>query len=245
MEYIAFIVILSLLVGYVMHKVYSLVSRVKGDKKYIDAYQAVYSQKEGSFEQVSEYVKDEKDPIYRNKGYILKLCSELDNHLDYEDTLKEMDLRAIFTRNNRFSKERFLQNSDTYLCLYLAMAKARKASCFDVLNVLCEKINLLPESENTVEYQLAKAIYNSLCEKEDRGFQFLTDLLEGNYTQYTYDKKLIGLYKRFAAATLAYNGELVDEWYPEDLRAFANTGLGVNYMKSLDIYDRFETKEEE
>ncbi len=246
MEYIAFVVILSLLVAYVMSRVYALVKRVKGDKKYIDAYQAVFGKKEGSYEKVCEYVKNETDPEYQNKGYILKLCSELDNHLDYEETLKQMDLRGIFTgKNNRFSKERFLQNTDTYLCLYLAMAKARQASCFDVLNVLCEKTNLLPETVDTVEYQLAKAIYNSLCEKEDRGLQFLNDLLEGNYGQYIYDKKLIGLYKRFAAATLAYNGELMDDYYLEDLRSFADTGLGINYMKSLDIYDRFKPAEEE
>ena len=51
--------------------------------------------------------------------------------------------------------------------------------------------------------------------------------------------------KRFAEATLAYNGELMDDYYLEDLRSFANMGLGINYMKSLDIYDRFAPAGEE
>ena len=246
MEYAAFIVILSLLVGYVMYKVWSLVTKVKKDKKYIDTYQSVFSNEEDSYRKVCTYVEEEKTPEYRNKGLILKLCSELEDHLDPQETLKQLNLREIFTgKNGHFAKDRFLQNSDTYLCLYLAMAKARKTSSFSVLNALCEKINSLPETENTVEYQLSKAIYDSLCEKEDRGLQFMSDLLEGNYSQYTYDKKLIGLYKKFAAATLDYNGELFDDTYQEDLRSFASTGIGVNYLKSLDIYDRYETVGEE
>ena len=246
MEYIAFIVILSLLVGYVIYRVYTLVSEIRRDKEYIDVYQDVYGQKEGSYEKVCNYVKKVKDVTYRNKGLILKVCSELDNGLDCEETLKELSVRDIFlSRNGHFNRERFLRNSDVYLCLYLAMAKARNKSAFTVLNSLCEKINQVPESVETVEYQLSKAIYNALCEKEDRGLQFLNDLLEGNYGQYLYDKKLIGLYKKFGAATLAYTGELIDDTYLSDLNVFAGTGIGINYLKSLDIYDQYQPVKED
>jgi len=246
MEYIAFVVILSLLVGYVICKVYSLVSEVRRDKEYIDVYQDVYGQKEGSYEKVCAYVNNTKDASYRNKGLILKLCSELDNELDCSETLNELSIRDVFLgKKGHFNKELFIRNSDVYLCLYLAMAKARKKSAFTVLNSLCEKINQIPESVESVEYQLAKAIYNALTEKEDRGLQFLNDLLEGNYTQYFYDKKLIGLYKKFGAATLAYNGELIDDTYLADLNSFAATGIGVNYLKSLDIYDQYQPVKED
>lgn len=238
------ILILSLLVGYVMYSVFTLVSRTKHDNEYIDCYQSVFNHKDGSYEKVNSYVEKEQKKDFLNKGLILKLYSELDNEKEYNETLEKINLRDVFSVNGKFSRKQMINNTDVFICLYLAMAKARQLSKFDVLNSLCEKINSIPEFENYVEYQLAKAIYNSLCEKEDGGTKFMSDLLEGNYSDYGYDKKLIGLYKRFAAATLAYNGELVDEYYLDDLHSFADSGIGENYLKSLEIYEKYKPSED-
>ena len=239
MDYYIFAAILVLLVAYVMYRVFSLVSRAKHDKEYIDCYQSVFNQKDGSYEKVCAYVENEKKADFLNKGLILKLCSELDNNIDYKQTLDSINLKDVFSSRGRFSKTQFTNNTDVFVCLFLALAKARKLSKFDVLNSLCEKINSIPELENYIEYQLTRAIYNSLCEKEDGGTKFMNSLLEGSYADYGYDRKLIGLYKRFAASTLAYNGELLDDYYRNDLYSFAHTGLGANYLKSLDIYEKY------
>ena len=100
------------------------------------------------------------------------------------------------------------------------------------------------ELEVRVEFQLAKAICNALREKEDAGVGFLTSLLEGSYTQYAYEKNMIGLYKRFSASTLAYSGEPMEEYYKNDLHSFAATLIGKNYLKELDILDKYPPLEE-
>ena len=153
--------------------------------------------------------------------------------------MKALNLKEIFYTNGKFNPGKLSMNSDVFIWLYMDMAKARQLSRFDVMNSLIKKLDEVPELQNRVEYLLAKAIYNALNENEDGGVEFLNGLLQGNYTELGYDKGLIGLYKRFASSTLAYINEPIDEYYKEDLHAFANTLIGSNYMRDLEIYDKF------
>ncbi|MBP5279076.1 MAG: hypothetical protein J6Z03_01210 [Erysipelotrichaceae bacterium] len=244
---IVFFVALLCLIAYVGYRNFELLRRYRHNKQYIDCYRAMLNNDEDAYEKVNTFIENENSLEYRNKGLILRLFIELGRSLDYRQTLEELDLKEIFYKKGKYSKQLVTLNSDIFIWYYLDMARARRFSRFDVLDKLNDKLFGLNELEVRVEFQLAKAICNALREKEDAGVEFLNGLLEGSYTQYAYEKNLIGLYKRFSASTLAYSGEPMEEYYKNDLHAFAETLIGRNYMSELEIYEKYPPlkKEEE
>ena len=207
MEMIFFVAMFALL-AYVMYRNFTLISRYRHNKEYIECYKEMLQGTDTAYERINAYIENEKAEEFKNKGRILKLYEQMDMNEDLSGTLNDLDLRAIFLKNGK-------------------------------------KIAGLPELENRVEYQLTKAIYNALCEKEDAGVGFLSSLLDGTYAGYEYEKNLIGLFKRFASSTLAYSGEPMEDYYKEDLHSFAATQIGKTYMKDLEIYDKYPPREKE
>lgn len=236
---------MACLLGYVMYRNVVLIGRYRHNKEYIECYKDMLSNVPEAYDRTCRYIENEKSAEYQNKGLVLKLYQQLDRPEDPMETLNKLDLKEIFYKNGKFSKQQLLMNNDVFIWLYLNMAKARKLSKFDVLNGLYDKIMELSLLENRVEFQLAKAIYNALCEKEDAGVEFLSSLLDGGYAGYEYDKNLIGLFKRFAAATLAYSGEPMEDYYKEDLHSFAASQIGKNYLNDLEIYEKYLPKQVE
>lgn len=233
---------------YISYKNIRLLKRVNHNKEYVECYKQILNDTYGSYERVSTYVKEENSAEFANKGRILKLYVELCNHLEYEETLEQLKMEEIFYQKQKLQSEKVAMNSDVFIWIFIVMAKAREISKFDVLHRLKEKLEQLPEMEEYLEYRESKAIYNALCEQEDGGTAFLHDLLEGEYYQLKYEKSLIGLYKRFASATLAYSGEPIEDYYRDDLHDFASTQIGKTYMKALNIYEKYppiQAEEEE
>ncbi len=244
MEMIFFAAMLCLLV-YVLYRNVVLINRYRHNKEYIECYKDMLSKEENTFDRICRYIDNEKDAEYANKGRVLKLYVQMDRDEDLSSTLNELDLKEIFLKKGKYSRPQVMANSDVFIWLYMDMAKARKLSKFDVLDSLNEKLSELSLLENRVEYQTGKAIYNALCEKEDAGVEFLSSLLDGGFARFEYEKNLIGLFKRFASSTLAYSGEPMEDYYKEDLHSFAATKIGMNYMKDLEIYDKYPPKGEE
>ena len=246
---IVFFIALLCLIAYVGYRNFELFKRYRHNKQYIDCYRTMLNDDEDAYEKVNAFIDKESNLEYKNKGLILRLFIEIGKGLDYRQTLEELDLKEIFYKKGKYSKQLVALNSDIFIWYYLDMARARRFSRFDVLDKLNDKLFGLNELEVRVEFQLAKAICNALREKEDAGVEFLSGLLEGNYTQYVYEKNLIGLYKRFSASTLAYSGEPMEDYYKNDLHSFAGTLIGKNYMSELEIFDKYppveEKKEEE
>lgn len=236
---LVFFVALICLIIYIGYRNFELYRRYRHNKEYIECYRAMLNGSDNAYERIQKYVEEEDLPEFKNKGLILKLYMELDSEIDYRKTLEEINLKQIFYKKDKYSKQLVALNSDVFIWYFLDMAKARRLSKFDALDVLNEKLFGLRELENRVEYRLAKAIYFALCEKEDAGVTFLSGLLEGNYAGLEYEKNLIGLYKRFASSTLAYSGEPMEEYYKNDLHAFASTAIGRNYMSELEIYEKY------
>jgi len=239
---IVFFAAMFVLLSYVTYRNFILIGRYRHNKEYIECYGDMLADTEGAYDRVCRYIDKEKSEECKSKGRVLKLYQQLDRPEDPMETLQGIDLKEVFYNKGKFSRQKMMMNSDVFVWLYMNMAKARKLSKFDVLNGLYEKIVELDQLENRVEFQLAKAIYNALCEKEDAGVGFLSGLLEGNYAGYGYEKNLIGLYKRFASSTLAYSGEPMEEYFKEDLHSFAATKIGKNYMNDLEIYEKYLPK---
>ena len=241
---ILFFIALLCLIFYVGYRNIVLLRRYRHNKEYIECYKKMLNDDENSYENICNYVKDEKIPEFKNKGLVLKLYEEMGQDIDYKETLETVSLKDIFYKKDKVSKQQITLNSDVFIWYYLDMARARRLSKFDVLNALYEKLIALKELENRVEYQLGIAIYKALSEQDDAGVGFLSGLLEGLYTSYAYEKNLIGLYKRFASSTLAYSGEPIEEYYKNDLHKFAGTAIGRNYLTELEIIEKYPPLEE-
>ena len=245
---LVFFAALLCLVAYVGYRNFELFKRYRHNKEYIECYRLMLNNADNAYESIDKFIANEKSPEFKNKGLVLKLFVEMGKGMEYRETLDALDLREIFYKKGKYSKQLVTLNSDIFIWYYLDMARARRFSRFDVLDKLNDKLFGLNELEVRVEFQLAKAICNALREKEDAGVEFLSSLLEGSYTEYVYEKNLIGLYKRFSASTLAYSGEPMEDYYKNDLHAFAATLIGKNYMSELEIYEKYpplEDKKEE
>ena len=243
MEILFFVAMLCLLT-YVMYRNVTMIARFRHNKEYIECYKEMLAQTDTAYDRICRYIENEKSAESKNKGRVLKVYEQMDRDEDMSATLEELDLKEIFYKKGKYSRQMLMMNSDIFIWFYMDMAKARRLSKFDVLNGLYDKFNELEGMDHRVEYQLTKAIYNALCEKEDAGVEFLSSLLDGGFAQYEYEKNLIGLFKRFASSTLAYSGEPMDEYYKNDLHSFSATQIGKTYMKDLEIYEKYLPKPE-
>ena len=230
---------MALLLLYTVYRNVTLLKRYKQNKEYIECYKAILRGDENAYERICSFIDTRKDQEFAGKGRLLKLYEEIDQKLPYQETLNAVNLEDVFYKNGKADKSRYTLNCDLFVWIYIIMAKARQISGFDVLNDLYDKVKALQGMDDCLEYRETEAIYNALCEKEDGGVKFFTDLLEGNYTEYRYDKNLIGTFKRFAAATLAYGGEPMEEYFKQDLHSFAETLIGKSYLENLGIYDKY------
>ena len=247
MEIIFFAAMFCLLV-YVMYRNVTLIARYRHNKEYIECYKELLAESDTAYDRICSYIENEKEAEFQNKGRILKLYEQMLRGEDTSDTMNDLDLKAVFFRKGKYSRAMAATNTDVFVWLYLDMAKARRLSKFDVLDALKEKFDAISEMENRVEYQLLKAIYNALCEKEDAGVEVLSSMLDGGFAKCEYEKNLIGLFKRFASSTLAYSGEPMEDYYKEDLHSFAGTQIGKTYMRDLEILEKYPPrtpKEEE
>ena len=237
MGYLSYVLI-AVLLAYIVYRNVSLYLSYKNNKGYINCYQELLLNSDNALEKIEEYIASQKSDEAINKGRLLKLYALMEQDKDYLATINQLDLKPVFLQNNTVSKNKLSVNNDVFIWIYLCLALARKNSKFDVMEQLNEKLNDL-YLNNRLEAQQGKAIYNTLSESDTRGVDFLNDVLQGNYIDYEYDKQLIGLYKRFAASTLAYSGDPIEDYYKEDLRKFASTMVGQNYLKNLEIYDKY------
>ena len=64
---------------------------------------------------------------------------------------------------------------------------------------------------NYVEYHLYLGYMKALDNQKEGDYTFLKDLINGEYSSYLYEKRLIGLYKREASLFLFLNDDLDDE----------------------------------
>lgn len=243
MDKLLFIVMTGILV-FVFFKNISLFKRYKQNKSYIDCYQAVLYGKEDGYNLITEYIEKEKSEEYKNKARIIKLISELENGLDYSKTTEDLDIKSLFYKKGSPDKTLLRLNSDSFVFIMMVIIKAYKKNKFELIEKIIDKVNVLPELEGRLEYQEIKALANVLTNKEYKDFSLFYSLLEGTYTQYSYDKNMIGLYKRIASSTLEKNKETFDEYFKNDLYSFAKSMIGKNILIDYDLYETYKPVEE-
>lgn len=248
MDSMLFIVLLMILL-FVGTKNITLIKRFKQNKKYIDCYEAILNDKEDAYDHVNEFIQTEKTQEFKNKGKVLKLYYEMWKDIDYKSTLEDIDLKSIFCKKDKIDNNLVNLNSDTFVFIILAMGKANVKNNSEVIDTLVDKLNEISGLEQHLEYQEIIAYTKALQNKDDKGNAIMNSLLDGTYTEYIYEKNMIGLYKRIAAAILDYNEQPFDEFFKEDLYNFAKSIIGESILKDLGLYEKYklveEAKEEE
>ena len=235
---------------FVTVKNFKLFKRYGRNKKYIDCYQSFITGEEGAYEKTLELVGREDNVEYRNKTRMFEILMELDKGV-HDTAIDNLDLTEVFSTDGKVDyKDKLAWNSDTFIWVLFAIAKAKKYGYDDVADRLIKKFDVFDGGlDSRIEYQLILAVNKALNGEGDKGIPLLKKLVDGDYAEYAYDKNFIGVYKRVAAATLAYLGEPLDEYYENDLHEFANMRMGKMYMDALGIYDKYyidpETVEDE
>lgn len=243
MDILLFVVMTGILI-FVTVKNVSLILRYKQNKNYIEAYQNVFHDKENSYNQIKNYIENEKLDEFKNKARWIKLFAELRDGLDYENTINEINLKDIFYAKDKINNSKVKMNSDTFVFVLMDIAKAYEKKKDDAIEAIVKKFDEVSDLDNRLEYQEVYAFVRALTKKEDKGSAFMHSLLDGNYTDYAYEKNMIGLYKRIAAMSLTFNGETIDEYFANDLYSFAKNLIGENFLKSLGMYEKYKPVQE-
>jgi len=233
-------VVMGFILTYIIISNFSLIKRYKQNKTYIASYQEVLYNKENSYDNISNFIENEKSLEFKNKGRVIKLYSELCNGLDYSETLNLIDFKAIFKIKGKYKNNLVNLNSDSFVFVILVMIKAYVLKKKDISKVLIDKLNEVSELQTRLEYQEILALASALNRKDDYGTGFMKNVLEGGYTDYYYEKNMIGLYKRIAASILTFNLESIDEYFKNDLYSFAKPIIGESILKGLGLYEEYK-----
>lgn len=243
MDGLMFILLIGIF-AFIVVKNFSLIKRYKENKGYIDIYKKALHNEENSHQQVLDYVENDKSVEFKNKVRIVQIYNELENDINCETTLKDIDFKPLFYKKSKLDNELIKLNSDSLIFLILTIAKAYEKEKLEVIDTLVNKLKENAELENRVEYQTVLAVAKALKKEDDCGNEFMKNLLDGNYTDYQYDRSMIGLYKRCSAALLAFNNEEFDEFFKNDLYEFAKIFIGQCLLSSLGLYDTYKQQEE-
>jgi len=244
---ILFIAIIVLCVVMTIKNVITIV-RLKKEKQYVSAYTAMLKEHEDALENLVKYVETEKNPELISKTNVVKVYLEAKRDLDTKETIEKIDLKPVLFDSKGSTKKTLERNCDVFLWLIYDLIIFHSKGKYEDMDKI---YNLLKQYEdslnNRVEYLVFCGVYNAL-KKDYQIDSFLKDLINGEYANVQYDKKLIGLFKRIAAMILDYRNEPLDDFNKDDLKTFSQTLVGKIMMKDLGMYDKYnpveETKEE-
>ena len=217
---------------------------MKKDEKYINAYTAVLRKEENAAENLELYLAEETNPDLRSKGLLVKVYTDMLADRNPSETIDSIGFNDIFLADGNYVPEKINRNSDSFVWLLLNLSQARSKSMIDIMDKLYEKVTAYEDTLGKhVEYLVFKAAYNCLLEKDVKGIEFLNKLLAGEYGDYQYDKQLVGVFKKVAAALLVYSGEPIEKEDEDLLYDFALTQVGSRFLSDLELIDRYRKEE--
>lgn len=243
MDTLLFVVMGGLIV-YIGYNNFTLIRRYKQNKEYIECYEDVLNDAENCYERINNFIEKEKTEEFKNKAKVIKLYYELGHNIE-TDTLAKIDLVPIFCKKNSVDDKLVNLNSDTFVFIMLAMAKAHSNNDTNTIELLSVKLNSVDGLQSHLEYQLSIAFSKALLSNDDKGIALFNSLLEGAYTDYKYEKNMIGLYKRIAAMMLIFLDQEVEDYFKSDMHQFAKPIIGERFLKDLGLYEKYKPVDEE
>lgn len=213
-------------------------------KEYTHIYQSFLRDEEDVESKLEAYLNKEKSLEFINKARILKVYLDIEKGYDAVASCNSIDFKEIMFAKDKFSDEMYVNNADSNAWLILNIVKANKENKQDVADTLINRINEYEQYLNKyVEYNTLTSIYKCLYNIDDEGVEFLRKLLNGEYAGYSYNKKMVGLFKKLAATILIYKGETLSEDDVLLVKDFANNYIGRKIMTDLSIYDQYKPLE--
>lgn len=240
MDYLMFVVLIAIL-AVIIFKNFTLFLRAKFNRKYIALYRKMLTNPLKSYDEIVAFLKEEKNEEYRTKIAILKMECELLLSKDYKETFEIIDYSNLFETKNKIDHKKININSESFIFILMTMFKLKECNDYITLEDIKNKMKQTSGIEERLEY----AMVENTCEylKGDKNkVSFYNKLLEGNYTEYRYDKQMVGLFKRFSQSILAYDGQNVED-YEYELQQFAKSTVGHTFLEQIGIYDRFKEEE--
>lgn len=239
-------IIMIAIIAFMLVKNVKQAKTLRKDKGYVDAYMKILKSEEDASTNLKSYIETEVDEELKNRAKIVEVYSEMLSGNNPLELAEGINFKAALLDGEKVNLEKLTTNSDSFVWLDmdLALAKAKRYS--KTMDVLFDSLKDYDEQLNTVvEYGIFKSIYNYLKNKDEAALEFPKKLLGGDYVGMHYDKQLIGVNKKLAAALLAYANQPLDDDCKELVKDFAHTQVGNKFLKDLGILDEYLEKKEE
>ena len=224
-----------------------LIRRNMNNKKIVDCV-TIFDDENMFFSKIDAYLNSVKNIEFLEKGKILKLWGYVFYKRDDEvlPLLDSIDLLPIVVGTGFSKKNKIQLNEDClyYLCLASCNALYGRKN-FALLDKFEEKIkgyrNLL---DNNLAYEMSTESFKLYHDEEDKGEEFFTKVIDGEYGEYSYSKQLIGIYKKICSSFLAKiysdnNDEISYEKISDDVASFYSTKMGQRYLNELGVNEQW------
>lgn len=232
-------IILVVFMAAMIYKNIKLLKRGKHTKQYVACTTEIFANNPDVISMINDYVDNETENEFKVKGRIIKVYAELKYNINPANTLSFIDLHDIIYTKNNIDTQKMEMNSDSFywmimnnILAHLNNDEESIAKMNEILNQYNDLIN------NDLVVELYHQVDNALAHNEE-GVKFLKDLLAGEYSGYRYDKRMIGMYKDVALATLAYLGEEISEEDREGLYNFAEMKAGRLLLANYGLLDEY------
>lgn len=216
-------------------------------KGYMDAYTKILNGDLDSEENLDKYIESEKKAYLISQAYLLKAYLNVESENDPKQYLDKVDMNAIFNdEKNRFDKKKVLSNVSFFLWVNFFVVRCIKNNRLDLVDYLNDSLKVHEENlDSFLEYRLYKGLYAGVKGNKNDDYNFLNQLIDGEYPTLNYEKRYIGLYKREAALFLVYFDQTIDEFWDNDIHAFVDTIVGKRLSSDLDLYLKYHIEEKQ
>lgn len=236
------LVILIAVMAYMIFMNVKLMRKNKNMKRYFVCTDAILNGDSNANEVISDFIYNETSDELKNKARVLKMIAELDQGIDALDTLSLLSYDDIILTNGQLDKKKFEFNSDSFFWTINVIIKAYDHEQKEVAEAIKEKLAAYEEYplfKNDVVVRLIYETDKAMSGYGDKGITFFEKLLSGEYSEYTYDKRMIGFYKNVAAAMMAYLKQPLSEDDVELIKAFARMKAGKVMLGELGLYSTY------
>ena len=236
-------VVLVVFMVLMIFKNIKLIKRSKHTKKYIECTNAIFEDADYTNEKINSFIEEEDDSEFKMKGRIIKVYAELKTNIDPWSTLSFLDLHDLIYTKNSLDVAKMEMNSDSFYWMIMNNILAHIKNKEEVVTKLNE---VMTQYHDLINNDLVIELYDQVekaLSGDEEGTKFLKALLNGEYSGYRYDKRMIGMYKNVALAIIAYLGEEISLEDKSELTAFAEYKAGKLLLANLGILEEYLGKE--
>ncbi|NLC96998.1 MAG: hypothetical protein GX675_05470 [Erysipelotrichaceae bacterium] len=237
-----------IIIGIMFFNILKLSKRNNRSKKLINVVKT-FNGKEVFFENIENFINTINDNEFLNKGRIVKVWG-LIYYGRYDEVVEEskkINFNNLLSTNK---KGYSIENNEDSIYYYLLASQNTLYSNnkIDIMKQLNNLFTIKEDINETLIYKIYESNQKYYFKEDDLGKNFFENVLEGNYSEYYYNKKLIGIYKSIVTIVLAkiYIDENEKEKFndlKEDLYNYKETVIGNRFIEELNLNDYLKEEE--